>query len=133
MGESKLHWMATDGSTRDLEAWFRKLGAVVEYGEAKTKTHRFRVVRGGVQAAVAESFDRWANSVDFVFPRPRDETALAASILAIEEETAAGNYDDGWGAETLVSLRTARRRVKAALRKDTEDRARELVVALELV
>ncbi|KWU17937.1 hypothetical protein AS149_14785 [Burkholderia cenocepacia] len=77
-----------------FEAFLLTKGAMVElsvqepYGQgyASTAAYRFRYRREYIQIGVRKTFDRWANSVDFVVESlPTSEVGCDALLLALDD------------------------------------------------
>ena len=82
---------------------------------------------GAVKAR--KTFDRWANSRDFVFtPVPHDDLTVKAFLAAVESEHKAGHYNTGWGEERdlYAAYRRERKRLRAELRIAETDNETEL-------
>lgn len=62
----------------------------------------YRVVRGDVQVGVRASFDRFANSVDFVFAVPVTCEAFSEVMGRLKRAIREGRYDPRGGNETRL-------------------------------
>lgn len=73
----------------------------------------YRWINDQLQIGVNRSFDRWANSVDFVLPRCDGERLAKIDVeqlrIHIDRQISMGRYDQRWGLEVEIRLRDMRR------------------------
>lgn len=53
--------------------------------------------RDCVYVCVKKHFDRWSNSVDFVFSFPKTKCAFLKKMRKLDSAYRSGNYNKGWG------------------------------------
>ena len=61
-----------------------------------------RSVDNTLQFGVRETFDRWANSVDFITGLPTSELQAIKKLSAVIDLYEANHFDEGWGAERHI-------------------------------
>lgn len=77
---------------------------VDKYGYMEDHQFFYRLTGGGdVQVGVRETFDRWANSVDFVFAIPRCAKSYRRTMDRLREFGVPGRYYPNWGDEVWIS------------------------------
>jgi len=83
------------------------------YGYTKELLFYFLTGRD-VRIAVRKTFDRWANSTDFICRWPKSEADLVALVRVATERFNGGHYDEGIGREVDISglLRKAKRQIR---------------------
>ena len=62
----------------------------------------WRVIGDEVQVSVKKHFDRWANSIDFVFTVPKTRRAFEKVMRRLESAYEAGEYSMKMGRETRL-------------------------------
>lgn len=72
------------------------------HGGWETDRFRFREVGNDIQVGIKKHFDRWANSVDFVFSKSKTEKAYRKVMDRLDRAMKVGNYSKGWGNETRL-------------------------------
>jgi hypothetical protein len=82
------------------------------YGLGEDQNFRYRWDHNTIEVAVKESFDKWANSRDFLLHCPVDLVDLAVLKAVCTRAIDQGHYDDGWALEYDVGAeyRKAKRR-----------------------
>jgi hypothetical protein len=110
-----------------FEAFLLTKGADIEVsfvegrrqGYASTRDYRFRYQSEGIQIGVRKTFDRWANSVDFVVePLPSSEAGCDA-VLAALAEAVARNLRKGMACWDTYDLASLLRKHRSAPRLET--------------
>ena len=89
---------------------------VAQYGQGygHDAEFRYRWWAHKVQVGLHGSFDRWANSVDFILYRPLERIDLDVLRHACHLAEDQGQHDDGWAIEFDLGqlYRKARRKMK---------------------
>jgi len=80
--------------------------------DLETKLCHVRVVDNQIQFGIKKHFDRWANSVDYVYyGTPANQKKLDLIITTVDRLIKEKVYNDGWGDEVDISdhMRKTRR------------------------
>lgn len=80
-------------------------------GYGRDAEFRYRWQADKVEVGIGETFDRWANSRDFVLHRPIERVDLDVLRHACHLAMDQGHHDEGWAAEFDIGqlYRKARR------------------------
>jgi hypothetical protein len=62
----------------------------------------YRRIGNDFHIAIKAHFDRWANSVDFVFAAPKTANAYEKLKQRLEDAMNKKQYDSGWGQELRI-------------------------------
>jgi len=98
---------------QDLEQWLREAGATItvpfkdcNQGYAYLKDEfQFRWTEKHVQVGEFGSFDRWANSIDWVLESlPDSPEAFETFLSLLRQLREAKEFDPGAGRETILNL-----------------------------
>lgn len=62
----------------------------------------YRVIGNDVHVGIRRSFDRWANSIDFIFSVPKTLNAYKKVKVGLDRAMELGDYDATWCQEKRI-------------------------------
>lgn len=75
------------------------MGSMIALASADDRFYYRFTVSGDVHVAIRAHFDRWANSIDFVFTPPKTRRAYNKLRARLDAAIAANQYNSGGGME----------------------------------